>query len=64
MTHFSDDIFQAHCALDNLQNYIEDGGRVRHTADDVVTLDLSDGSYTEINLAPVQRLLNVLRGMK
>jgi hypothetical protein len=64
MIDFEDDIFQAHCALDDLQSYIEDGGRVRHTVDDVVTLDLRDDSYTEINLAPVQHLLNVLRGMK
>jgi hypothetical protein len=64
MINLEDDIFQARCALDNLQRYIDDGGRVRHTVDDVVTLDLRDNSFTEINLAPVQHLLNVLRGMK
>ena len=64
MLDLEDDIFQAHCQLDMLQNYFEEGGRIRHTRDDVVTLDLADGSYTEINLRPVQHLLGALRSMK
>jgi hypothetical protein len=64
MINLEDDIFQARCALDNLQRYIDDGGRVRHTVDDVVKLDLGNDRYTEINLAHVQHLLTVLRGMK
>lgn len=59
-----DDTFQAHCALDYLQCHLEDGGTIRHVRDDVITMDLSDGSETEINIAPVQFLLNALRGMK
>lgn len=59
-----DDTFQAHCALDYLQNHIEDGGTIRHVRDDVVTMDLPDGSETTINLEPVQSLLNALRGLK
>ena len=58
-----DDIFQAHCALDILKDHIEDGAAIRHVRDDVVTLDLSDDSETEINMAPVQRLLSALRTM-
>lgn len=58
-----DDIFQAHCALDILKDHIEDGAAIRHVRDDVVTLDLPDGSETEINMAPVQRLLSALRTM-
>ena len=56
-----DDIFQAHCALDILKDHIEDGAAIRHVRDDVVTLDLPDDSETEINMAPVQRLLSALR---
>lgn len=58
-----DDIFQAHCALDILKDHIEDGAAIRHVRDDVVTLDLPDDSETEINMAPVQRLLSALRTM-
>lgn len=58
-----DDIFQAHCALDTLKDYIEDGATIRHVRDDVVTLDLSDDSETTINLDPVQHLLSALRSM-
>ena len=58
------DFFQAHCALDYLQNHIEEGGTIRHVHDDVVTMDLRDGSETTINLAPVQSLLNALRELK
>lgn len=61
--NLEDDIFQAHCALDNLKDYIEDGGTIRHVHDDVVTLDLADDSETTINLAPVQHLLSALRSM-
>ena len=55
------DTFQAHCALDFLQYIIKDGATIRHVRDDVVTLDLPDGCETEINLEPVQSLLNALR---
>jgi hypothetical protein len=63
MPDLDDDIFQAHCQLDYLHDYFEHGARIRHVRDDVVTLDLSDGSETTINLRPVQRLLDTLRGM-
>ena len=56
-----DDTFQAHCQIDYLQNYIEEGATIRHVRDDVVTLDLRDGSETTINLEPVQSLLDGLR---
>ena len=39
-----DDTFQAHCQLDCLRNHIEDGATIRHVRDDVVTLDLRDGT--------------------
>ena len=42
----------------------EEGSTIRHCRDDVVTLDLADGSETTINLRPIQHLLNVLRTMK
>lgn len=61
--NLEDDIFQAHCALDDLKDYIEDGATIRHVLDDVVTLDLADDSETTINLAPVQHLLSALRSM-
>lgn len=50
--HLEDDIFQAHCALDYLRDYIEGGATIRHVRDDVVTLDLSDDSEATINIAP------------
>ena len=59
-----EDTFQAHCALDCLLNHIEDGGAIRHVRDNVVTMDLPDGSETTINLDPIQSLLNALRGLK
>jgi hypothetical protein len=59
-----DDRFQAHCALDYLQSHLEEGGTIRHVRDDLVTIDLPDGSETTINLDPVQSLLTALRGMK
>lgn len=64
MFDLEDDIFQAHCQLDTLQDYIGEDATIRHTQNDVVTIDLADGSYAEINLAPVQSLLNLLRSMK
>ena len=57
------DIFQAHCAMDILMDHIDDGATVLHVRDDVATLVLADDSYTEINLAPIQHLLNALRSM-
>lgn len=56
-----DDTFQAHCQLDYLRDHIEDGATIRHVRDDVVTLDLRDGSETTVNLEPIQSLLNGLR---
>lgn len=56
-----DDTFQAHCAMDMLNNHLDDGATIRHVRDDVVTLDLPDGSETTINLEPIQALLNGLR---
>ena len=64
LTDLDDDTFQAHCQIDYLRNHIEEGATIRHCRDDVVTLDLADNSYTEINLRPIQHLLNVLRTMK
>ncbi len=63
MIDLEDDIFQAHCQIDYLRDHIEEGGRIRHVRDDLVTLDLSDGSETTINLRPIQSLLNGLRTM-
>jgi len=59
-----DDIFQAHCALDILRDHIEDGAVIRHVREDVVTLDLYDGSESDINLGPIQHLVDGLRGLK
>jgi len=64
MIDIEDDIFQALCELENLSNYIEQGGTIEKTADDVVTIDLPDGSFSEINLAPVEHLLRSMRSMK
>ena len=64
MTDLQDDIFQAHCQIDYLNNYFEEGATIRHCRDDVVTLDLEDGSETHIYLRPIQHLLNVLRTME
>ena len=59
--NLEDDIFQAHCQLDYLQTHIEEGATICHVRDDLVTLDLRDGSETTIDLAPVQSLLDGLR---
>ena len=56
-----DDTFQAHCALDYLMNHLDEGGTIRHVRDDLVTMDLPDGSETTINLEPIQSLLDGLR---
>ena len=64
MLDLDDAIFQAQCQIDNLRYFFEDGGRIRHVRDDQVTLDLADDSETEVNLQPIQRLLNALREMK
>ena len=63
LTDLEDDIFQAHCQIDYLNHYFEEGATIRHCRDDVVTLDLADGSKDTINLRPIQHLLNVLRVM-
>ena len=64
MIDLEDDIFQAHCAIDYLKNYFEEDATIRHVRDEVVTLYLSDGSETDINLRPIKRLLAVLENMK
>lgn len=64
MSDLEDDIFQAHCQIDSLASLFDERATIRHCRDDVVTLDLRDDSYTEINLRPVQYLLDVLRRMK
>ena len=64
MIDLEDDIFQAHCQIDRLASLFDERATIRHCRDDVVTLDLRDDSYTEINLRPVQYLLDVLRRMK
>ena len=53
MSDLEDDIFQAHCQIDSLASLFDEGATIRHCRDDVVTLDLPDDSYTEINLRPV-----------
>lgn len=63
MFDMQDDIFQAHCQITYLQDAIEEGAKVAKVEGDVVTLDLPDGSYTEINLRPVQHLLTELRAL-
>ena len=64
MIDLEDDIFQAHCQIDHLRDHIEDGGTIRYVRDDVVTIDLPDGTYTEVNLLPIQSLLSELRKMR
>lgn len=61
MLDLEDDVFQAHCQIDYLRDHLEQGGTIRHVRDDLVTLDLPGGSYTEINLRPMQHLLDELR---
>lgn len=61
MLDMEDDVFQAHCQIDFLRDHLEQGGTIRHVRDDLVTLDLPDNSYTEVNLRPVQHLLTELR---
>lgn len=56
------DLFQAQCAVNYLHDYVfEEGATIRHVRDDVVTLDLADGTETTVNLEPVQTLLDGLR---
>lgn len=64
MFDLEDATFQAHCQIEYLRDHLEEGGRIRHVRDDVVTLDLHDGSETTIYLRPIQHLLDVLRSMK
>lgn len=56
-----DDIFQAESQIRDLQSAIEEGGIIEVVRDDIVTIDLPDNYVTEINLRPVQHLLNELR---
>lgn len=64
MIDLEDDIFQAHCQIDYLMRYFEDGGTIQHVHDDILTVNLPGNSFTTINLRPVQHLLDVLRRMK
>lgn len=64
MTDLEDDIFQAHCALENLQSWFQDGGRIQYTDSGVVIMALEDGSEATINLAPIKRLIAILDEMK
>ena len=61
MLDLEDDTFQAHCQIDYLRDHLESGGTIRHVRDDIVTIDLPGNSFTEINLRPIQHLLNELR---
>lgn len=63
MTDLEDDIFQAHCQIDYLRDHIENGGTISRVRDDIVTIDLPDNTYTEVNLRPIQFLLGELRKM-
>lgn len=59
-----DDIFQALCQLEYLRDHVEDGGTIQRVRNDLVEIDLPDNSYTEVNLRPIQRLLDGLRAMR
>lgn len=63
LLEYEDTIFQAHCAIDTIANNFDDGGTLQACADDVVTMYLSDGSETSINLDPIQRFLDAMRGL-
>lgn len=63
MIDLEDDIFQAHCQIDYLQDHIESGGTIDVVRDDIVRIDLPDDTFTEINLRPIQHLLTELRKM-
>ena len=63
LLEYEDTIFQAQLALDTLANDFDDGGTLQACADDVVTMYLADGSETTINLAPIQRFLDAMRGL-
>ena len=63
MIDLEDDIFQAHCQIDYLRDHIENGGKIDAVQDDIVRIDLPDDTFTEINLRPIQHLLNELRKM-
>jgi hypothetical protein len=64
MTDLEDTIFQAHCQIEYLRDHIEEGAQIESVRDDLGTLILGDDSETTINLRPIQRLLDVLRGME
>lgn len=63
MIDLEDDVFQAECQISYLRRNLEDGGTIDHVRDDVVTMLLSDGSETTINLRPIQHLLSGLRSL-
>ena len=64
MTNLEDTIFQAHSEIGYLFDRIDEGAQIESVRDDLVTLILGDDSETTINLRPIQRLLDVLRGME
>ncbi len=61
MSDLKDAIFQADCQISQLQDEIEYGGKIAKVEGDIVTIDLPDDTFTEINLRPVQYLLDRLR---
>lgn len=61
MLDLDDDTFQAHCQLEYLRDHIEAGGKIAHVRDDIVTIDLPDDTFTQVNLRPIQHLLTELR---
>lgn len=58
-----DDIFQAQCQIEYLRDHLDDGGTIRHVLDDIVTIDLPENRFTQVNLRPIQHLLTALRSM-
>jgi hypothetical protein len=53
----SDLVFQAHCQIDYLNDYVEEGCRFESCDGDAVEIELSDGSYTTIYLGPIKQLV-------
>lgn len=63
MSDLEDAISQAHRQMDNLLDHFENGGTIRHVSDDIATIDLPGDTFTQVNLRPIQHLLNELRKM-
>lgn len=56
-------IFQAHCQIDYLNGYAEEGARLDGHEDGSVELELSDGSFTTIYLEPIKQLVAALEAL-